>query len=123
MKETGQIKEKLIARERDLENLLNRQDSNARDAGDADVQDEIDRVTTDEAKSAALEISTREFQSLRDVRDALSRIEAGDYGHCTICGKEIETSRLAAIPETPFCLEHADSERTTSTEEGSIRTS
>ena len=113
----------MVAREHDLQAALNRQEDNAQDAGDSDVQDEIDRVTTSAAKSAALDIGAREFQSLRDVRDALARLDTGDYGRCTICGKEIEPARLAAIPETPFCLEHADTGRAAAAGSATMMTS
>lgn len=121
--QTEQIKETLLRRERELEASLDRQDRNSRDTGDADVQDEIDRVTSAEAKTTALDLSTREFQSLRDVRDALSRLDRGEYGSCVVCGNPIEPARIAAIPETPFCLQHADTERAAAAGAGSVLTS
>jgi DnaK suppressor protein len=36
---------------------------------------------------------------------ALERIERGEYGRCTHCGRDIETERLQAIPEAALCLE------------------
>ena len=40
------------------------------------------------------------------VLDALKRIDAGTYGTCRICGKEIEEARLAADPAATTCKEH-----------------
>lgn len=111
MEQTEQIRQKLTARQRELEESINRQSTNALDAKTAEVQDELDRAITDENKTAAFEVGTREFQSLRDVQFALARLDDGVYGQCVICGKHVEPARLAAIPETPYCLEHADSER------------
>ena len=101
------IRERLRARERELETAITRFERAALELGEDDVQDEIDRVTTSEAKTASLEIGTREFRSLEDVRAALDRLDAGTYGKCIVCGKDIEPSRLRAIPETPYCIEHA----------------
>src|SRR3954451_16847807 len=111
MEHSEQIKERLLARQKELEESLSRQSENALSSGDADVQDEIDRVTTSSAKALSLSVGTREADSLAHVRSALARIEAGTYGRCVVCGKEIEPARLRAVPETPYCLEHADEEQ------------
>lgn len=42
---------------------------------------------------------------LRDVDAALERIEAGTYGKCVLCGKEISQERLEALPQTPHCID------------------
>jgi DnaK suppressor protein len=47
---------------------------------------------------------------LRDVDIALEKIqkdlpaEAGNYGKCEKCGKEIEEERLKAVPEARLCI-------------------
>jgi DnaK suppressor protein len=108
MENSEQIKERLLARQKELEQSLSRQNENALDTGDADVQDEIDRVTSSSAKALSLSIGAREAGALADIRSALTRLEAGEYGRCVVCGKEIEPARLRAVPETPFCREHAE---------------
>lgn len=35
---------------------------------------------------------------------ALTRIEAGSYGRCEVCGKNIPVSRLQALPTATTCL-------------------
>jgi DnaK suppressor protein len=108
MENLEQIKERLLARQKELEESLSRQNENALNSGETDVQDEIDRVTSSSAKALSLNVGTREAGTLADVRSALARLEAGEYGRCIVCGKEIEPARLRAVPETPYCLEHAD---------------
>ena len=44
---------------------------------------------------------------LRQVEDALQRIEAGTYGTCSVCGKEIPVERLEAVPWTTLCIDDA----------------
>ena len=44
---------------------------------------------------------------LREVDDALARIEAGAYGTCSVCGKEIPVERLEALPWTTLCIDDA----------------
>lgn len=45
-----------------------------------------------------------EMKKLRDVTEALKRIEEGVYGKCVVCGKDIEEKRLLAIPEAKKCI-------------------
>lgn len=48
-------------------------------------------------------------ERLAEVNDALERIEAGTYGTCRICEKEIEEDRLEANPAATTCKEHINS--------------
>ncbi|HLU57895.1 MAG TPA: TraR/DksA C4-type zinc finger protein [Pseudonocardia sp.] len=44
----------------------------------------------------------------RRVRDALERLDGGDYGRCAVCDREIDDERLESRPEVRTCREHAD---------------
>jgi RNA polymerase-binding transcription factor DksA len=44
---------------------------------------------------------------LRQVDDALRRLDEGTYGTCAVCGKPIPVERLELVPETPYCVEDA----------------
>jgi DnaK suppressor protein len=44
---------------------------------------------------------------LVDIDDALARAEAGEYGRCAECGREIAPERLAARPQTRTCIDCA----------------
>jgi RNA polymerase-binding transcription factor DksA len=44
----------------------------------------------------------------RRVIEAVDRIDAGSYGRCAVCGREIDDERLEARPEVATCREHAD---------------
>jgi RNA polymerase-binding protein DksA len=64
-------------------------------------------------REQALSVAEHAERGLADVDDALRRLEEGDYGRCRVCGAEIESERLEARPETPFCIEHQrEAERT-----------
>ena len=45
--------------------------------------------------------------TLRQIDDALARIDEGTYGLCEIDNKPIPEERLRAIPWTTRCIEHA----------------
>ena len=42
--------------------------------------------------------------TLRQVMNALARIESGDYGYCSRCDEPIGFQRLNAQPQAPLCL-------------------
>ena len=49
--------------------------------------------------------ASREGKFLNYLEDALVRIEKGEYGQCTECGKLIEKERLEAVPHARQCLQ------------------
>lgn len=55
------------------------------------------------------EMQTTLRMAIRDRLDrvtrCLDRIEAGQYGQCAICAKDIEANRLKAIPYAELCME------------------
>ena len=42
---------------------------------------------------------------LREIRLALERIDEGTYGTCSVCGAEIPSERLEAVPYATLCVE------------------
>jgi RNA polymerase-binding transcription factor DksA len=44
-----------------------------------------------------------ETAALGRIRRSLERIDSGTYGKCVVCGGEIETERLRAIPDVERC--------------------
>ena len=40
---------------------------------------------------------------IAQIRAALGRMDAGEYGVCVTCGDEISEERLDLLPFTPFC--------------------
>ena len=44
-------------------------------------------------------------QTLRDIEDALKKIEEGSYGTCEVCGEPIGAERLSAIPWARLCID------------------
>lgn len=43
-----------------------------------------------------------------DLDAALRKVEEGNYGICEICGNQISTGRLEALPGSRTCIDHAD---------------
>jgi len=49
--------------------------------------------------------------SLREVEEALGKLEAGTYGACESCGQEIAPARLEAKPAARLCITCASKSR------------
>lgn len=52
-----------------------------------------------------LALRDRAIQQLELVDAALARIEAGTFGTCTNCGKQIAPERLEALPWAALCID------------------
>jgi DnaK suppressor protein len=57
-------------------------------------------------------LSDRERVKIKQIDDALSRLEEGSYGVCESCGLEVAEERLEAMPFTRLCRDcQQDQER------------
>jgi RNA polymerase-binding transcription factor DksA len=53
-------------------------------------------------EEATLEVIERQAER---VREALARLDAGTYGRCVDCGRELPDERLEARPEAARCVD------------------
>jgi DnaK suppressor protein len=75
---------------------LSTADNHLADAASETYERELDEGLEEDAQA-----------QLREVETALARIEAGTYGTCEVCGKEIPEERLEAVPWTKLCIDDA----------------
>jgi DnaK suppressor protein len=54
-----------------------------------------------------LSLIENEQETLDQIQDALSRIEAGTFGRCQECGGPVGKARLQVLPYTRYCIECA----------------
>jgi len=67
--------------------------------------DPTDRASLESDRNFELRIRDRERRLIGKIREALDRIEAGDFGECEDCGDQISDARLKARPVTTLCIE------------------
>lgn len=70
----------------------------------ANFPDPTDRATQESDRSFELRIRDRERKLINKIKDALDRIEAGEFGICEDCGEDISEGRLKARPVTTLCI-------------------
>ena len=70
--------------------------------------DEGDLASTFESQHTAIAQREKLLMELREMDNALSRIESGSYGVCEETGEDIESDRLLAIPWTKLSIEGAE---------------
>jgi len=61
-------------------------------------QHQADQGTDDFSRTISLEVTSKEFNILRQIERALEKIDENTYGICDITGEEIPLARLEAIP-------------------------
>jgi DnaK suppressor protein len=82
--------------------------------------DALDQVQRAADRDLALRQIEFDSARLRNLRNALERIEEGTYGICQRCEQEISLKRLKAVPWAAYCLacqDIVDQEEMEATEE------
>ncbi len=71
-------------------------------------QHQADEGTDDFNRTISLEVTSKEFDILRQIERALDKIEDGTYGICDITSEEIPLARLEAIPYASMTVKAQD---------------
>jgi len=88
----------------DLLRRVGRIEGDLRSAHDRDWTERANELENDEVLEGLDEMTLRE---VRQIRSALRRIEAGNYGVCAVCGEFIGAGRLTAVPTAVTCVQCA----------------
>ena len=103
--ELKQITENLLALESELREL----EEASRDSSQPVRLDQasvgrLSRMDAMQSQQMALETARRRRDELARIEGALRRIETGEYGHCFVCGEEIDLRRLLIAPTSTRCV-------------------
>lgn len=80
---------------------VGRIEGDLRSVHDRDWPERASELANDDVLEGLDEIGRAE---LRQIREALRRIESGKYGICSQCGQPISAARLSAIPMAVTCI-------------------
>jgi DnaK suppressor protein len=67
--------------------------------------DPTDRASLESDRNFELRIRDRERKLIMKIREAIERIENGEFGICESCEEAIGEARLHARPVTTLCIE------------------
>ena len=90
-----------------MDQLLRDADRTVSDMTDekTNFPDPTDRASLESDRNFELRIRDRERKLIAKIREALERIDAGEFGECEDCGEEIGEARLRARPVTTLCID------------------
>lgn len=103
--ELEQIRQELVRQKTDLQKRVDLIHDHARNPLDADSGEQAAQIGNVEVVSA---LETEAINELAEIKAALQRLDAGDYGVCATCGESIPTPRLIARPAATLCVTCAD---------------
>lgn len=104
------LKEKLVAEKARIEDELNRIGKPTTNAGDFSTNfneigtDEEDNASEVEEYTDNLALEATLEKQLKEIIEALERMNNGTYGKCTNCDAEIPKERLLAYPSAKTCI-------------------
>lgn len=67
--------------------------------------DSVDQASADTDRTVTTSLKNRERDVLRQIDEALRRIESGEFGTCEQCEEEISEARIKAFPFTTLCID------------------
>jgi DnaK suppressor protein len=104
----ARMRERLLARRRELLDLA---ESSAESRKTVELDQtrtgRLSRMDALQGQAMAKATQNRRETELRRIEAALRRIDAGEFGYCTICGEDIAAKRLEFDPTTPLCIDCA----------------
>jgi len=104
MKEYEEVRHSLIDMLEDLDDRLAKITHDAKEPLDKDFEEQATQAENDEVLEGLGNAARTEIEM---VREAIARIDKGEYGLCRICGQPISKERLKAIPYSTMCVKCA----------------
>lgn len=98
------IHEQLIYRQREILSVIHNVGRHVTHRDEALDRDAGERALELENLDALFAIDRVTRQELRQINDAIERINIGHYGFCSNCGAVIDAGRLAALPYVDMCI-------------------
>ena len=93
----------LLDRQRELESVLQQRVRHLPSGRPNGGLDETEHAEADYQEHIEVALIQMKSETLQRVREALVRLDAGEYGDCAECGGEIAEQRLRALPFAVRC--------------------
>ena len=84
-----------------LQQRLRKVEQNLRQTPEPDSEE---RAVSRENDDVLERLDESDREEIRQLQEAIARIDMGTYGLCATCGKSIAPARLAALPYASTCI-------------------
>lgn len=101
-KDLSLIKKFLLEKKVSIMNKLN---SRKLAETDTEIGDEADTASQNNEREIQFELDEISSMAIKDIDNALTKINAGSFGLCECCGCNISIKRLQAMPWGRYCIE------------------
>jgi DnaK suppressor protein len=106
------MREQLLETKNKLLSEIDSESRAEREGNKDEGMDTYDLASEERDREINFILSDRERTKLKQIDDALERLDDGSYGVCESCGLEIAEERLSAMPFTRLCRDcQQDQER------------
>ena len=100
---TADLKHMLVDRRREVRAEIRSRVRDTRSDRSSDVREELERADASTQADIELALVHKGLQTVARIDDALMRLDAGKYGSCLECAREISELRLRALPFAVRC--------------------
>jgi DnaK suppressor protein len=99
--QNAKIRKRLLALRDEILKVIDWRDT---PEGSGGAMDEIDQANELIEKEMGFVMSNNMRANLKEVEEALERIDKKHYGKCLHCGQDISPKRLEVLPFARFCV-------------------
>jgi len=98
------FRKQLIEKQRRLVDEVGKSALHGKDQEDDSIKDLGDQANSAYTREFFFELGNGDRRLLREVVQALQKIDAGGFGDCERCGEAIADKRLEALPFAKHCI-------------------
>jgi len=98
----------LVSRRDGLFKQVTEAEMSSRERDAESTQDPADMAANAYTKELLISMSANDRRLLGLIDESLTRIEAGEYGHCVNCDEAVPEKRLEAVPWARYCVKCQD---------------
>ena len=99
------FRKKLLEKRRQLEEEVGRSALYGKGQEDDSIKDLGDQATTAYTREFLFELGNGDRRLLKEVLEALRKVDEGGFGACERCGEAISEKRLEALPFARYCID------------------
>jgi DnaK suppressor protein len=107
-REITRLKALLLEKREEIIGEVQHIHASSQEMGQDGIQDMADEASNLYTKQILMSLSENQRKALREVDEALDRMEEGTYGTCDSCGNPVGLKRLHIKPFAKYCVQCQD---------------